>query len=121
MAYLRIHCGYCGGTWDVYHSQKDIDPARTCPHCDQKIDRSTWQGNILPAYNAMRTANLELLNNHVQQHATRFAVDFVADGEFQNATAIHVSDFDNLRSDLEDVKKSVRMIADVLGGGEIEA
>lgn len=85
MPYLKIHCDYCGGTWDVYHKQREYDAARQCPHCDARIDGATWRGKILPAYNSMRAANMALLDDHVQNHCPRFEVDFVNDGTFQNA------------------------------------
>ena len=85
MPYLKIHCSYCGGTWDVYHKQREYDAARQCPHCDARIDGATWREKILPAYNSMRAANMALLDDHVQNHCPRLEVDFVFDGTFQNA------------------------------------
>ena len=85
MAFLRIHCAYCGGTWDVYHRQRELDPARRCPHCDSHIDGETWREKILPAYNTMRAANMGLLDDHMQHHCPRFEVDYINDGTFQNS------------------------------------
>ena len=49
MAYIKIHCDYCGGTWDVYKRDIKNDRARQCPHCFQEIDRQSWARDVLPA------------------------------------------------------------------------
>ena len=83
MAYMKIHCGYCGGAWEVYHRDdwKD-DHARTCPHCSQKIDRQTWNKQVLPAFGAVQDANAELLKDHTGQHLPLFMLDVIADHYF---------------------------------------
>lgn len=90
MAYLQIHCGYCGGKWEVYSKQRDTAAARYCPHCDSKISEDTWNNYILPAYNNMCASNMQLLNDHVEKHYPEFEVDFVQDGTFANATAAEI-------------------------------
>lgn len=85
MAYLRIHCGACGGAWEVYHKQREYDPSQRCPHCDCKIDPRTWHTVIMPAYNSMKAANMALLDDHTQYHCPHFEVDFIADTMFQSA------------------------------------
>jgi len=83
MAYLRIHCDYCGGTWEIYHRDnwKD-DKARQCPHCQSKIDAQTWQNQILPAFGAAHDANAELFKDHVGYHRPLFTFDVIADHIF---------------------------------------
>lgn len=80
MAYLRIHCDVCGGTWEVYHRDnwKD-DKARQCPHCFAKIDRSVWEKEVLPAFGAVQDANAELFKEHTGYHRPLFTFDVIAD------------------------------------------
>ena len=104
MAFLRIHCAFCGGVWEVYHKQRELDQARSCPHCDARIDGATWREQVLPAYNTMRGANGALLDDHVSYHCPRFEVDYINDGTFQNANpqAVAVDDLREITSDLRD-------------------
>lgn len=83
MAYMKIHCGYCSDSWEIYHRDnwKD-DSARTCPHCFQKIDRQTWDNQVLPAFAAVHDANAELFKDHTGYHKPLFTVDVVADHIF---------------------------------------
>lgn len=85
MAFLRIHCGVCGGTWEVYHRDnwKD-DQARTCPHCFAAIDAQTWSSYVLPAFGLMADANAELFKDSTGYHKPRFSVDVIADHLYQN-------------------------------------
>ena len=85
MAFMRIHCDYCGGTWEVYHRDnwKD-DKARQCPHCFAKIDRQAWEKDVLPAFGAVQDANAELFKEHTGNHKPLFTVDIIADHLFTN-------------------------------------
>ena len=85
MAYLRIHCDVCGGTWEVYDRDnwKD-DKARQCPHCFAKIDRPLWERQVLPAFGAVHDANAELYKDHTGFHAPLFTFDVIADHLYQN-------------------------------------
>lgn len=83
--FMRIHCGACGGTWEVYRRWRDTSGARKCPHCDYTIDGDTWVKKILPAFQAVGAANMELAQDHIEKHTAEFEIDFVADGKFQNA------------------------------------
>ena len=85
MAYLRIHCDVCGGTWEVYHRDnwKD-DKARQCPHCFSKIDRQTWEKQILPAFGAVQDANAELFKDSTGYHTPLFTFDVIADHIYTN-------------------------------------
>lgn len=83
MAYLKIHCGYCGGRWDVYHRVRKFDTAGRCPHCDSRIDGETW-AKILKAYDAMNAVNMELQTNHEFKHLPWFEADYINDGIFQD-------------------------------------
>ena len=51
MLYMRVHCDYCGGTFEIYPKLREYDKARQCPHCDSRIDGTTWREKILPAFN----------------------------------------------------------------------
>lgn len=85
MAYLRIHCGICGGTWEVYHRDnwKD-DKARECPHCFAKIDPQAWENEVLPAFGAVQDANAELFKENTGYHRPLFAFDVIADNPYRN-------------------------------------
>lgn len=77
--YMKIHCDYCGGTWEVYDNIGDYTTtaARTCPHCGTKVDRQTWLRQIIPAFCAVGDANRELIKDHLD-HRPLFSVDIIA-------------------------------------------
>ena len=80
--YMRIHCDYCGGAWDVYDRDDfHAQVARTCPHCGTKIDKQTWIRQIVPAFCMAGDANRELVKDHLD-HRPLFSVDIVADHHF---------------------------------------
>ena len=85
MAFMRIHCDVCGGTWEIYHRDDwHDDKARQCPHCFSKIDRQVWEKEVLPAFGAVQDANTELHREHTGYHKPLFAIDFIADHLYQN-------------------------------------
>lgn len=89
MAYLRIHCDVCGGTWEIYNRDDwDDDRARQCPHCFSKIDRQTWHKQIVPAFTAVNDANAELFKDHVGYHYPLFTFDVIADHIYKNRPAV---------------------------------
>ena len=83
--YLKIHCDYCGKSWEVYPrgdvlrliKEKDY----RCPHCDAKIDRDTWEELIYILHKTKRI-NEKLASDHVNKHNALFAVSFIADHLF---------------------------------------
>lgn len=85
MGYLKIKCGCCGGTWEVYRKLREYDAARTCPHCDKRIAGDTWREKVLPAYNAMFDANIALGQDHVNYHTADFEVSYIPNGTYTNA------------------------------------
>lgn len=104
MAFLRIHCDVCGGTWEVYHRDNwNDDKARQCPHCFSKIDRQTWQKEVLPAFGAVHDANAELFKEHTGRPAPLFTFDVIADHLYANRRtsgdvcplAQHLQEFDD--------------------------
>lgn len=89
MVFIRIHCETCGGTWEVYDRDNwKNDRARECPHCFNKIDRQTWERQILPAFGAARDAQAELVNDHTGNHRPLFTVDFVANALYKNRGSV---------------------------------
>lgn len=82
MAMMRIYCDYCGQKWEVYQ-RDDLSPSKAgiCPHCKTKIDRNTWNDHIIPAFEAFKSINNELINNNMTG-SPRFSVDFVDDFYF---------------------------------------
>lgn len=90
MAFMRIHCGYCGQPWEIYGRDNwKSDAARTCPHCQSKIDRQTWERQVLPAFGSVQDANAELIKDHVGNNSPLYTVDFIEDRIFdgrQNPT-----------------------------------
>ena len=108
MVYMRIHCGACGGTWEVYKRQLDTKAARICPHCDQKIDGDTWAGKIMPAFQAAGAANMALAFDHMEKHTAEAAVDFIANGRFHN------SDKADIMNELYELEANMSDIQDAL-------
>lgn len=85
MAFLRIHCDVCGGSWEVY--RRDVwtnDKMRQCPHCLSKIDRQTWERQIIPAFAMVDDANAELYKDATGYHASLFSFDVIADHIYKN-------------------------------------
>ena len=83
MAFLRIHCDYCGGTWDVYKRDIKTEDARKCPHCFQKIDAQTWKKHIIPAFGTVEDANMELVKD-AYNHLPLYSFDVIANHLFRN-------------------------------------
>lgn len=79
MAYLRIHCDVCGGTWEIYDRDRGNDKARQCPHCFSEIDAQTWARQIVPAFCMVSDANRELYKDSTGQHTPLFTFDVIAD------------------------------------------
>ena len=123
MGYLRIHCDYCGGTWDVYgHSNFHERAARTCPHCQQRIDGQTWENQILPAFGGMMDANRELIKDHTGYHSPLFTVDYIADHYFPNDARETGTAVFNLELQIEDLQKQIEQLtaAVIAGKGDAE-
>ena len=109
MVFMRIHCGACGGQWEVYRRGRDTAAARACPHCDFTIDGDTWVKKILPAFQAVGAANMELEADHIEKHTGEFQVDFLADGKFQNEdTAVILNEISALQQKIDDLKRKAR-------------
>ena len=80
MAFIRIHCDNCGGSWEIYHRDNwNKDEARQCPHCYEEIDRQIWKKEIIPAFAAVEDANGELYKDSTGCRRPLFTVDFIAD------------------------------------------
>lgn len=92
MVYLRIHCYSCGGEWSVYSKLREYDAARTCPHCESRIDGDTWRQKVLPAFSAANAANVALMDDHVNYHTAPFEVDFIADSVFERAKGANINE-----------------------------
>lgn len=108
MAFLKIHCGYCGGTWDVYHKVRKFNTTGRCPHCDSRIDDATW-AKILTAYDAMNAVNMELHTNHEFKHMPWFEADYINDGKFKDAkNGAQVTAFENLLAKADEIENTVR-------------
>lgn len=87
MAYMRIHCGYCGQPWEIYFRDDwKADSARRCPHCDSKIDRQTWQ-KVITAFGYVQDANAELFKDHTGYHCPLYTVDYIEDRYFHGSGA----------------------------------
>lgn len=88
MGYLRIHCGGCGQTWEVYRKVREYDGARECPHCGKRIDHSTWEKRVLRAFNSMLDANVAIMQDHVDYHQGAFKVDYIETGNVDRENAV---------------------------------
>ena len=84
MAYIKIYCDVCKRSWEVYgRDELGGKRARSCPHCDSRIDGKTWEGFILPALKAFDEANKELVTDNVEYHAPLFQLDFYSDNFYK--------------------------------------
>lgn len=83
MAYIKVHCDYCGGSWEIYKRDVKNDHARQCPHCFQRIEQQTWTREILPAFYSVEDANAELFKDHCD-HKPLFTFDVIANHIFAN-------------------------------------
>ena len=83
MAFLRIQCDYCGGSWDVYKRDIKSEDARKCPHCFQRIEPQTWKRQVLPAFAMVEDANTELVKD-TYTHLPLFSFDVIANHLFTN-------------------------------------
>lgn len=78
--YMRIHCGNCGKTWEIYARDDWNDPkARQCPHCFSHISHQVWTKEVLPTFGAFQDANRELYKDATGYHKPIFGVDMIAD------------------------------------------
>lgn len=92
MAYMKISCEYCGGSWEVYERDDwTSSKAATCPHCAQKIDHQTWRRCVLPSFGAFADMNKDLCRNHVDDHHPLFQIDMINDLLFKNRHDIDAS------------------------------
>lgn len=113
MGYLRIHCDYCGGTWEVYgRDDWNDDRARQCPHCSAKIDRQDWTKEVLPAFAAMMDANREIAKTHSGYHIPLFTVDYIEDSYYpKSLRSIETAVF-NLQNTIEDLTDKINDYTD---------
>ena len=77
MAFLKIHCGNCGKSWEVYQRDMKKEQSRQCPHCMSEIDSQTWSTQIIPSLCMVSDANRELIKNHLGYQETLFKVDVI--------------------------------------------
>ena len=120
MGFLRIHCDYCGGTWDVYgRDDWKTTRSRTCPHCQTKIDGQDWNNHVLPAFGAMMDANRELIKTHTGYHTPLFTVDYVEDFFFPDAKAEAETAAMNLQNSVDELRDTVATLADAIVTAEI--
>lgn len=83
MAYLKIRCQSCGGSWEVY--RMTLDRGNQCPHCGAKICRETWKDYVAPMLDMMNTAAVALRLDHCTYHRPLFTFTAVDDSLFHNA------------------------------------
>ena len=116
MGFLRIHCDYCGGTWDVYgRDDWKNTRSRTCPHCMTKIDGQDWNNQIVPAFATMQDANRELLKTHTGYNAPLFTVDYIEDHYFPDAARAAETAVFNLETRIEELRDVVEDMTEAVG------
>lgn len=108
MAYLKIYCGYCGQSWDVYGRDMNDEHSRECPHCGSEIDHQTWMGQVLPALGNVMDANRELLKDHLGYHTPVFSFDVLADAKYPNSETTEA--LDELKDKLAEVSEGMEQI-----------
>ena len=115
MGFLRIHCNYCGGTWDVYgRDDWKNNRSRTCPHCQSKIDGQDWEKQIVPAFGAMLDANRELMKTHTGYHSPFFTVDYIEDHYFPDAARDAETAVCNLETRIDELQEVVERMTDAV-------
>lgn len=87
MGYLHIYCDNCGGEWEVYHRDISSDKARQCPHCFAKIDKTTWQDGVLPAFEQVEATTARLGMDHAN-HLPMFTIDYMDNAIYKNAKGV---------------------------------
>lgn len=121
MGYLRIHCDYCGGTWEVYRIKGVCpDHGRICPHCGQKIDPEAWDTRVIPAFKRMNEANVDVNRIQNEYHGPNFMVDYIEDCFFPAAskgTRSQISRLDDKVEELRDAFSDLTETVAALMGG----
>lgn len=80
MTYLKIYCGKCHKTWDVFENQISREDNHICPHCGEEVDRPTWMQYILPALGTVADANRELYKDYLgYSNKTLFKFDVIGE------------------------------------------
>lgn len=82
MAYMKIHCDYCGGTWEVYERDFTNEVNKYCPHCAKGIHPDLWE-EVKKAFGSFIDTNCDLIKDSVGYHLPLFQVDFKADNLFK--------------------------------------
>ena len=115
MGVMKINCGYCSGSWEVYSRDMKYDKARTCPHCLQHIERQTWEKQILPAFGMLDDVNRELFKDHTGYHKPLFSVSYEPDLVFKYAEQNEIAaDLSNMKADIEAIKDGVTECTETL-------
>lgn len=108
MGRLRIRCGKCGNSWEIYHRDNWKDwRARTCPVCGESVDKQSWEG-VLRGFHELEDANLELIKDHSQANMTMFAVDYIADREKEPEDLR--DEFEDLREEFDKLEKQLNAL-----------
>lgn len=116
MGYLRICCGNCGGSWEIYaaHNAWNKQQIRICPHCNAAIDAQTYRKQIVPAFSAMLDANAELYKDHTGYTGQpMFTVNYVEDRPLRNDLQDLIEDVAVLRSDVAETQETVKRLENI--------
>lgn len=115
MGYLKIHCGYCHGSWEVYSRDPWKDEQyRTCPHCFKEIDNQNWKNFIVPAFCTMQDANRELIKTHTGQHSPLFTVDYTEDFVFHDTRSETDIAIANLQDNMDELQTTMAALAEAV-------
>lgn len=80
MGTLKIHCGKCGQSWEIYERENWRKKENgECPHCGCQIDLQTWTREIVPAFASVNDANRELFKDQSGYHSPLFQFDTIAE------------------------------------------
>ena len=80
---MKIYCGYCEQTWEVYVRDDPMRPsARKCPHCGAAmVKEETWKA-MVDCLKQAEKINAVLFEDHINEHYTPFVVSYKADSPF---------------------------------------
>lgn len=57
---IRVTCGQCKRTFDIYWRDIKNPAANVCPYCGGAIDRELWENSVIAAAAAALDCNMEL-------------------------------------------------------------
>lgn len=75
MDYLKVHCFYCKGKFELYSRNMDHDERPPmCPHCLTRMDKTQWE-RLIDAYFTFAEVNKNFRKYHMDRAEPLFQVE----------------------------------------------